>query len=373
MAKFNVVPARERAAVWEINPEGVRGTLFEIDAGKHVRLEKSWSRRRGERVPRELREILTTRSMPVVVSLHPSLATTAIFPFVMAVPEDSRDVRTEFQGLVREIVNRANLDMRREAAGSLGVEELDAVLFDARVMRLKMDGKEIVRFADLAGTKLEGAVHVMFTTRPVYEEFHELLHSRKEIFVTEGGKAALSFLERRMAPPLRLLELEPGREELAFLDYRKEQVLKETSFAASGPLSALREEWALSETAARAVFDAWQRGETSDAVVRFMKKIMEQSKNAFEKSLDKARISGIVFVRAAYPLPFSLPFTHGRVELVQYPLKDTFETLGFSGEDALVSDEARVPALLAFLEYYYHRGDPQSHRALTRQIHWIAP
>ncbi len=211
MTKFGVVPAKERAAVWEINPDGVRGTLIEIDAGKNIAVAKCWRRERGAKVPRELREILTNRAVPVVVSLHPSLAMTVVQPFTMSVAADSRDARAEFQALIRDIVNRTNLELRREAANTLGVEELDAVLFDARVTRLRMDGKEIVSLSDLGGRKLDGTVHVMFTTRQVFQEFHDLLHSRKEMFVTEGGKAALAFLERRVATPLRILELEEVR------------------------------------------------------------------------------------------------------------------------------------------------------------------
>lgn len=375
MSDFGLVPKKEKCAVWEIGPEYVGGTLLEIENGKTIRILESWQRRRGEKMPLEFREILRVGRVPVVVSLHPSLAFTSIAPFQMILKQGMRrEEKLEFQSIIREIVNRSNLETRLLAAKALGVQDLDSVLFDARVTHLRQDGKEIAHFADLSGKRLDGTVHVMFTTRLVFQEFHELLHSRKELFVTEGGKASVSFLEKRMRPPLKILDLEPGREELAILDYKHDPVLKTMPFTSQGlPLEVLRTTWNLSEAAARAVYEEFAEGRVSKNVERFMKKLIAGSGEAFLKALDKTKTSGKIYARAPYALPFKLPYEHGKITLLGYPFEELFGELGFDLRNGDFGNQSTISTLLAFLEYYYYRGDPASHRALTRQIHWIAP
>ena len=129
------------------------------------------------------------------------------------------------------------------------------MLFDARVTRLAVGGEEVAhRLPDLAGKDLSGMLHVVFTARPVFHDLHDLLHSGKELFTTSRSKASLTFLEKAApAAALRLLDLSEGSEEYAVLSYKEETALQETPFAwHSSPDRLLRDEWALSDAAAKA-------------------------------------------------------------------------------------------------------------------------
>jgi hypothetical protein len=61
------------------------------------------------------------------------------------------------------------------------------------------------------------------------------------------------------------------------------------------------------------------------------------------------------------------------VELAPLPLAELFEEAGLSVRLTAAELPKASFLLLPFLEYYYHRGDPQGHKVLTRHIHWIAP
>lgn len=372
MSKFSVVPQKEDCAVWTISPDKITGGILEVDAAKSVRLIKQWEKPRGlpgqvGKIGKELIEHL--RNVPLILSLDSSLAYTSITPFRLNLEGDARKDRLEFHGILRELVNRANLETRLLAARALGVEDLDSVLFDARVMGLKMDGKGIAGWPQIGGKKLEGTLHATFTTRPVFHELQEVLQTRKEIFVTEEGKAALLVLERQAKSPFRLFTAEPGRTEYVVLDYRHEPIIRKTALNWESPLALLREEWNLSESAARQILQMRKAGEVSTGTDRILGRMFDYSEDSFRKIMNRLKFRGPAFIRGADVLPFELPFLHEGAEVRAYPLREIWESLGFAGEP----EPAAEPMLLPFLEFHYYRGDPAHHRALARQIHWIAP
>ncbi len=367
-SKFSVVPTRETSLVWTVTPSHVRAALIEVDSGKALRMIRRYERPRGEKMVWEFLDNL--RHIPVILSLDSALAYTAIVPLAVRLQNDARKDRLEFQGAVREIVNRGNLETRPLAAKALGVEDLDAVLFDARVMNLKMDGVDIAGWPQLAGKKLTGTVHLMFTTRDLFEELHTLRHSRKELFITEDSKAAMAVLAHEGKPPFRMLYADPGRSEFVVLDPHHNPIFRKVPFAWSSPLSMLREEWKVSEPVARAILTDAEHGGLSAAAARLLDKMREQSRESFDRALQKSKFRGPVYLRGTDVLPFRLPYTHEGTEVRPYPFEEIWSTLGFEG--VIDPSPENLALLLPHFEYYYHRGDPAHHRALTRQIHWIA-
>jgi hypothetical protein len=374
-SKFNVVPAKETCAIWNIGETSVRGALVEIDSGKTVRIVRQWERLRGGTQPsgKLHREFLESfRHIPIVVSLDSPLAYTAILPFKIVMKEDRREDKIEFHNTLRDLVNRSNLETRLLAAKALGVEDLDAVLFDARVVGLTIDGKEVAGWPDLMGKKLEGSLHVMFTTRAIFQELHEIIHSRKELFMTEEGKAALAVLEKQFHSPIRLMRVWLAAAEFMVLDRRHSPVLKKMPFSWESPITMLMDEWQLSEDAARRILEAVVGGKVSGAVKRVVSKMIDTSAEAFHHALERSKFQGTIYIREDGVLPFGLPHHYGGVNLEAYPFGTAWRELGFSNDPASFSEE-EVSLLSPFLEYYYHRGDPAHHHALARQIHWIAP
>jgi hypothetical protein len=367
MQKFSIVPQRERVAVWSIAPEGAQSAVIDIDSAKQVRMVRHALHERGEKIPREFLGEL--RHIPVVVSLHPALAFTAILPFTLAITGNARDDRLNFQGILREYVNRGNLETRLEAAKALGVEDLDAVLFDARVMSLKLDGKPVSGWPHLQGKKLEGELHLLFTTRGIFQELHDVLHSRTELFVTSEGKAALTLLERHVKGPIRLLDADPKRSNLLVLDRKHAPVFRTLPFEWTSPLTLLGGEWQLSESAARRILS--DDGPLSPSVQKLLLKIKESSEEMFRRALLKTKFRGAIYFRGQDVLPFALPHVITSAEIIQYPFVELWHSLGFASMSEFSYRDQAI--LLPFLEFHYHRGDPAHHRALARQIHWIAP
>ncbi len=367
MSKFSVVPSKETCAVWSVTPEYITGGILEVETGKTVRAGKLWRRPRGEKVGKEFVERL--RNIPLVLSLNSRVAYTAILPFRLVLQDDAQKDRLEFHGILRELVNKANLETRLLAARALGVEDLDSVLFDARVMNLKIDGKEAAGWPQTGGKKIEGQVHATFTTRAVFHELQEVLRSRKEIYATEESKAALMVLSREIKGPLRILEADPDRAEFLILDYRHEPVLRKIPVKFDSPLSLLMAEWGIGEEQARRILRLAEEKEISAAADKFLSRLSENSLESFRKILQKTKFRKTIYFRGRDVLPFTLPHAEEEAEFKAYPLTEVWNSLGFEGEPA----PELAPMILPFLEFHYYRGDPAYHRALNRQIHWITP
>lgn len=371
---FSPVPAREHAIVWEVRPEEARGALFDFGMEQRVVLRRTWRALRGEPLP-SFFKLKQFRRVPVVISLHPTLARTFILPFHLSRKKGEGPIRPEgLQSMLREFLSKTTFEMRRIAATALGVEELDAIIIDARLTRVMADGVEARDDRTIEGRSIDGFMRVTLTTRAVFHDLHDLLHSGRELFFTESGPAALAFMARHIEGPLMFLDLEPQGGWLFKIDYDAEEIVTKTHFRWSVdefPL-ALAQVWGLSKKSADAAYAMFLRGGFSDRATRFASKLFGPIKESFDKTLEKTKASGMVYLRAATRLPLDLPSLHGGVKLVDLPMAKMLEASGLKCD--LGAGDAFESSLffMAFLEYYYHRGDPKGHKALTRHIHWIS-
>lgn len=374
---FAPVPAREHAIVWEMRPDEARGALFEFGMEQRVVLRRTWRAMRGEPLP-SFFKLKQFRKAPVTVSLHPALARTFILPFRLDRKKGEAAVKPEgLQTMLREFLAKTTFEMRRIAAADLGVEELDAILIDARLTKVFADGAEVRDDRPIEGRRIEGFMQVILTTRAVFHDLHDILHSGRELFFTERGPAAMAFLGRHIQGPLTFLDLEPKGGWLFRVDHAAEEVVKKTQFrwdAQDFPV-ALAEAWGLSREAADKVYAMYLGGGFSTRLNRFVSKIFAPIGEAFDKALAKVKASGVVHMRSIIALPFDLPDVRGEAKLLALPLEETLRASGLAWEskvgDVLPLPEASL-LLMSFLEYYYHRGDPRGHKMLTKHIHWIS-
>lgn len=371
---FSPVPAREHAIVWEIRPEEARGALFDFGMEQRVVLRRAWRALRGEPLP-SLFKLKQFRKTPVVISLHPALARTFILPFHMARKKDEGPLQPEsLRHMLTEFLAKTTFEMRRMAGESLGVEELDAVILDARLTRILVDDVEARDDRPLEGRRIEGFLRVILTTRAVFHDLHDLLHSGRELFFTENAPAALSFLGRHLEHPLSFLDLEPKGGWLFRVDYDAEEVIKKTKLQWNSedlPL-ALAAAWGMSKKTADRAYAMFLAGGFSDRAARFASNLFEPIMGSFDKALARTKAAGIVYLRSVVPLPLDLPSLHGGVKLVDMPMADLLEKSGLDCDLNTATAPGTSSFFTAFMEYYYHRGDPQGHKALARHIHWIS-
>lgn len=374
---FSPVPAREHAIVWEVRPEEARGALFDFGMEQRIVLRRSWRALRGEPLP-SFFKLKQFRKVPVVVSLHPALAHTFILPFHLPRKKDEGPVRPEgLQTMLREFLSKTTFEMRRLAAETLDVEDLDAILIDARLIRVLADGVEVRDDRPIEGRDIEGFIHVTFTTRAVFHDLHDLLHSGRELFFTERGSAATAFLRRHVEGPLTLLDLEEQGGWLYRLDHDAEEIIKKTEFnwSEDNLSRAFVEPWGVSKKTADRIYATFLKGGFSNRANRFVLKLFAPIEEAFDRALAKVKASGIVYLRTAMPLPMDMPALRGDAKLVDIPLTELIResglTLDIKKGSAVLEGEVSW-FLTAFLEYYYHRGDPKGHKVLTRHIHWIS-
>ena len=226
--------------------------------------------------------------------------------------------------------------MRRRAAEALGTEELDAILLDARLTRLLADGAEVREGQPVAGRRVEGFLRVTFTTRAVFHDLHELLHSGREVFFTERGTAALAILGRHLPDPIQFLDMEAEGGWLFRVDHDAEEVVKKVPFrwgAGSFP-AALAEAWDLSRSAADEAYALFGAGDSLDALSRFAKKYSSRSKNRLNWALARTKAAGKMHVRSAVPLSSAAAHATGGagIDLTELPVVELLQASGVSFE-----------------------------------------
>jgi hypothetical protein len=276
--------------------------------------------------------------------------------------------------MLREFLAKTTFEMRRIAGEALGVEELDAIILDARLTRVLVDDVEARDDRPLEGRHIEGFLQVILTTRAVFHDLHDLLHSGRELFFTESGPAALAFLGRHLPGPLMLLDLEPQGGWLFRIDYDAEEIVKKTQFhwnAEDMPL-ALAATWGISKKAANEAYAMFLRGRFSNRATNFVSKLFEPIRESFDRTLTKTKTAGTVYLRSVTPLPLDLPSSHGDVKLVGLPMSQLLEASGLNCDLRVGSAAEASSFFMSFLQYYYHRGDSRGHKVLTRHIHWIS-
>jgi len=374
---FKPVPSKEFAIVWEIRPEEAYGALFEFGMEQRIALRRTWRAMRGAPLP-SFFKLKQFRKVPVVVSLHPALARTFILPFRLARKKGEGPIQPEnFQAMLRDFLAKTTFEMRRIAGEDLGVEELDAILLDARLTRVLADGLEVREDRPFEGRRIEGFLQVTMTTRAVFHDLHDLLHSGRELFFTERGPAALAFLGRHAQGPLKFLDLEPQGGWYFRFDPDAEEVIKKTRFRWSSDElpAALAAAWGISKKTADAAYAMFVRGGFSSRANRFAAKLFAPIEDGFDKALAKTKASGSIYLRSIQPLPFHMPAKRGEAELSELPLGALLERSGITWDlkaGAAAAAPESIPIFTSFLEYYYHRGDPRGHKMLTRHIHWIS-
>ncbi len=141
--------------------------------------------------------------------------------------------------------------------------------------------------------------------------------------------------------------------------------------------SEISAEFKVSREVAEELYHAYTKGKMSEQALRHFKKLLEPAVERFMKEVDRAKISGTVYVDAPFALPFSLPHKHGAAAFEHLPIEEVLQKFDFEVDAHKVS-AASLPLgaisryLAPFLEAYFDRSNSEINQKLRRRLHWLA-
>lgn len=379
MLKLNKVDIRqiffnENFLALEIGRTSVCGCFISLDREKRIFLKKPVSERPwGAKIPRF--SPIPRKPTPVV-ACDSSIAYTAIIP-VHLIRERIREPlrQVELENLISKAVGKTINKSREEAAGAIGVDELDVMLAKSRVVDFMLDDHQVLNPIGFRAQKIEALVELTFITRGALCEIKRITGD-PSAFITELAHAELSVLGKVEKSPIRLLRL--GLTRSAFLTREPALIgysLKrgELNWSLSCFEEAIREAWGVSGLVGRRLYKNELLGSHSPSTSRFLGKLIKICSQLFGAELEASGLRGKVFLDSALPLPFKLPLKKKGITLEEPPIDPLLERFGFSldPEGAASEKETVFRRLAPFFEHFYDRGHGGMNEWLRKRLNWL--
>lgn len=390
---------KEKFLIFEVAPHNNRAWFLSVDDDRNITVEKtekdvdltkffdfsrapvrsltqkSWE---GEQMFKSHRR--------VIVAADPRLATT--IPVPLELPRDdgvgkkSKITMGEAENMIAQAMQKIFNGCRTEAAARLNIHELDAVLVGARAKHFQVEGVSVGSPAGHRGKDISLLLELTFTTREMFENFQQFFNSPDDFFFAEAPQTVLMAFSKVRKLPLNLIVAGEDKTALYVFQHAKGEhpvLYRETLDWAFGSLfKTISEALAVSDVTARDLYRMYRADGMSDEVKRAFKKTLQPVLDDLLRSVEKAKVNGIVYVDAAHALPFDLPHKHGTATFEAYPMDELFTKFGFppikAGDQAKrmkAEDAAALRAMLYFLEAYFDKSNSEINQKLRRRLHWL--
>ncbi len=366
---------RERFLILDACPDRVNALIVSIDEEKHIRPERILPNVNPLRLAGYLK--LGRIGDNIIIAADPALVYTATLPVTFARHDASSPVTAiETENMLSQAVGRFFNQCRSDAGLELGVDDLDVLLVNSRVLNFKVDGHHVLNPLDFRGRSIEAFVELTLTTRGIFENLKELLRDRKTFFFTESGRAELLTLGKLDGLPATFIAL--GIHASRVFLMQKASVGHSISRApltwrANRPRRVFAEALGVSDRTADEVYRAYLEGRVSPTARRAFEKLLEPTARALLAELTVARLKGPMYLSSTEPLPFPLPHRGRSFTLLAPSLQTIAERLGVSIDPKQwpMAEEMIFPRLAPFFEFYFAKSDSWVNRWLARHLNWL--
>ncbi len=383
---------RDRFLVLELSPREVRVTRLavdfnrkEIERGETVSAAIEGGTGYDEvraHLTRLLRRFRFARPM-ILVSLDPRFATTLHAPVVL-VREKPREAvdEADLDNRVAQSLSRIFNRGRARAAKKMAVGELDAVLADVAVKRVKLDGHRVVNPVGFPARTLEFEFIETFVARPLLEFLRGLFPLRRLRFLAERGTMIAA-----------LLEYTSGSYEFALIEILEEEThvivaegasLGWTATITWGRLAfyrAFQDAFGVSSHVAGEMFDLYLVRQGSPGMLRAFEKLLIPVSGDLARAIGKT-IGRLELKELYITAPFKLPpFLFGtgfretlpsRMRSIPFEGAALIRELGFECRGAGAHENIEAfPALATLLSFYFLPHDDSMTRIARRHARWL--
>ena len=268
-------------------------------------------------------------------------------------------------------------EYRPKAARQLGIDEVHAILVNARVSDLTIDGRELVYPVGHACAKIQGFLEITFTRRDIFEHWKGFFNARRPFFFTDAVASQLALLRRVLPQPIRLLRAtEAGAALFTFDAQAPRYILKKEalSWSTQDLVLGIRHEWGIAEAPAQQLYEAYRRGEMSPRMAASLESLARPGMNNLLRQLHALNIKDNVHVSSPLPLyKFVQAQRRPLVPLQPPPLKEALRAMGFAMARNDVGDDTLFVNLAVFLEFYYDKYESHVNQWFKSRLHWLTP
>lgn len=225
---------------------------------------------------------------------------------------------------------------RAEAAERLGVNEVDLLLTDARVLGVKIDGNEVVNPEGFTGKKLEVLLSITMVRRDKFAEAS---------YLYEGG-AVRAFLLARKNKLKEAFYVEVSDSSVDVFHINPSRIAHATGFewGRENIHKSLQEELGVEDEAARKLYDVYISELVSPHVTRKFDRMIDE---VFRELVDgvvvclKANVSSRrklppIYFKSSFPVPnkiYKKRFAVGTRRFSFIPVEPEYDIVEFIGEE----------------------------------------
>ncbi|MEK9173546.1 MAG: hypothetical protein AAB594_03190 [Patescibacteria group bacterium] len=372
--------SREKFLILEVYPGVTRGLLISTDQEKKIKLEKVWSNFSWSNLSRHFRQKITKWN--VIVAASPVLAVTTIIPIRLEREKNlhpSPILAGELENLLAQATAKIFNQCRAFASRSLGIDELDTILIDNRVIGFKIDNHQVVNPIDFKAKHLDAIFELTLTTRSIFDDWKNFFNigETRNFFFTELSRAEISVLEKITPTPFGLVVMEKDGTTAFHVDRSsKNSIVKrhKINWLAEKMVSLISEAWGIEEPVAREIYLNYLKKEVSPQVFRYLNRLINPILESLYKELKRVNLKGQVFIDAHLPLPTVFPKRLGGLVIADLPILSILDKHGFKADfrDWPIPAHEVSRRLAPFFEFYYN-NDKESgvNHWLRRRLHWL--
>jgi len=388
-----ILAPHEKFLVLEVTPHGTNALFLGVDEEHNLIFEKEIDGADLVKFLRSPFRRLTQKSWEgnylfktrrkVIVSADPSLATTMPVPLDL-VRDRARwkDEVTleELENLIAQAMQKIFTQCRSEAAKRLAVDDIHTILVGAKADRFKIDNHAVMNPVGFTCRKISLLLELTFATRDVFENLKQFFNSPDEFFFIEAPQAWALSLSRVRKLPLNLIAANPKGGSTLFIFQNAgagaHPVLYREKFEWSfdSIFRLIMEEFGVDIERAHDLYHAYHAGTLSGSAARGFRRAIRPSIEALEKEIERAKVTGFVYIDTLHPLPFAAPHKHKRATFEILPASEILAELGLQADDdpSMGVSARSFRRVAPFLEAYFAKTTSEINQKLRRRLHWLA-
>jgi hypothetical protein len=382
----------DRFLVIEILSHFLRVSYIQADLNRRrIYLAKTFSSENSLDNPNEtflqlkklLKKFEKLSNYQIILNLDSSLAAT-IYSTVSLIRNHQKEFidEADLDNLISQAISKVLDRYRAKAAAKLKVADLDIILSDVKVKRIKIDGHKVVNPLGFPAKLVEIGIVQTFTNRNFIINLKSLLPKEKVVLISEAGASWASVLENSAEPKFLLINLFPRKSSIYFSSPNSFFYLDTFNWGEKNLVIALANNLIVNTDTAKKILNRYILSNCSDFFSRKIGKFLsEEFKVLIGEVEDRAKKNK---VQTVYFLPFfALPsIAHFRSRLKILILSQvegneaTDDLFGnkFGFEIKLneqIKKKSIFPILAGWFQFYFLRGDDKIEKAAKRRIKWL--
>jgi hypothetical protein len=386
-----LVGKREKFLVLEVASQGTNALFLSVDDDQNLDLEKFIEGADLEKFLRSPFRQLTQKSWEgnylfkshrkIIVAAHPAIATTMPIPLDLGRDRElwKEEVSVEeLENLIAQAMAKVFTQCRSEAAKRIAADDLDTILVGAKSEYFKIDGHTVMNPVGFTGKKISLLLELTFTRRDVFENLKQFFNSPDEFFFIESPQAFLHSVARVRDLPVSVIAPDNDGGSALFIlqkaDGGQPILYREKlpwSFATI--VRRIADELGVGPEAAGELYHAYCNGKLSATAERGFRKMLQPSTDALFDAMEKAKLSGYVYLDTPEPVPFDLPRKGKGLVLEALPTEEIMEEFDLRFSDAVTEDlRVKFRNFAPFLESYFAKSTSEINQKLRRRLHWLA-